>query len=297
MAWASSRFAITITPSPLRGHPAIGLLLVTAAACSSAAPAPRPAAGPPAERPVAAPTASAAPTVAPEAPKPRGPACDKQLIVEVVGTPVWRLPNSTAFGFRAGLRIDADGAPRAYHPDDSKALDSLAHAGSPGKWTGLVTDTGKPDGKPIVQTRADPAPGYYVSTTALFDKTKPVKSPKRYVDATKVPYIALPEQAKEWGAELGDLAVVLNAKNGRVAFAIFADLGPPAKLGEGSIALADALGIASGPRDGGVQTNVIYVVFPKSGKGTPRSPEEIDRETKKLFDALGGRTALGTCFR
>lgn len=275
---------------------AIGLFLAHAAACSSNSsvpPPPVPAAGPPPEQRAA--TAEAPPIA--EAPKPRVPTCEKELLVDVVGTPVWRLPKSTAFGFRAGMRIDADGAPKAFHKDDSKALDNLANAGSPGKWTGILTHNGKPDGKPVVQGRADPAPGYFISTTALFDKKKPVKSPKRYVDASKVPYVALPEQAKEWGAALGDFAVVLNTKNGRIAFAIFADVGPPAKLGEGSIALADALGIASSPKDGGVQANVVYVVFPKSGKGTPRSPEEIDREGKKLFDALGGRTALGTCFR
>jgi hypothetical protein len=71
---------------------------------------------------------------------------------------------------------------------------------------------------------------------------------------------------------------------------------PPAKLGFGSVALADAVGIASSPKDGGVPAGVVYVVFPKSGNGAPRSPDEIDREGKKLFEALGGRLKVGTCF-
>ncbi|MFT3770742.1 MAG: hypothetical protein QM820_35410 [Minicystis sp.] len=218
---------------------ALALLLVPAAACSSALPPERPAPPAPAvEHAVAAETAAASPaptaTPAPSAAPAHGPpSCPKELITEVVGTPVWRLPNSTAFGFRTGMKIHAAGAPMAYHPDDSKAIDDLAKAGRPGQWTGLVTDNGKPSGKPLIQGRGDPAPGYYVSSTALFDRNKPARSPKRYIDASKIPYVALPEQAKEWGAELGDLAVVMNAKNGRIAFAIFADFSPPAKLGEG----------------------------------------------------------------
>src|SRR5262249_31051865 len=129
------------------------------------------------------------------------------------------------------------------------------------------------------------------------DKNKPVRSPARYVDASTIPYVALPPEAKEWGAALGDFAVVMNARNGRIAFAIFADVGPKSKLGEGSIALAEALGIGSSPKNGGLDAGVIYAVFPKSGNGAPRSAADIDREGKRLFDALGGRPGLAACFR
>jgi hypothetical protein len=91
--------------------------------------------------------------------------------------------------------------------------------------------------------------------------------------------------------------VVLNAKNGRLAYAIFADIGPPAKLGEGSIALADALGIESNPKTGGLPFGVIYGIFTGSGNGMPRKAAEIESEGKRLFDAMGGRKALATCFR
>ncbi len=191
----------------------------------------------------------------------------------------------------------ADGAPRAYHKDDAKALDNLANAGREGEWRALVTDTGKPDGKPVVQGPGDPAPGFFISTTALFDKARPTRSPARYVDASKIQYVAVPPEAMAWGAQLGDFAVVMNAKNGRIAFAIVADVGPPAKLGEGSIALADAIGVASSPKDGGLTGGVVYAIFTKSGTGAPRSVADIDREGQRLFDALGGRLVLATCFR
>jgi len=226
-----------------------------------------------------------------------GPKCDKEVVGELVGTAVWKLPGGSAIGFKSGMRVDPDGAPRAYHKDDGKALDDLVNAGNAGEWRVLVTETGKPDGKPVVQGRGDPAPGFFVSATSLFDKHKPVRSPARYVDASKIQYVAIPPEAKDWGVQLGDIAVVMNAKNGRIAFAIVADVGPPAKLGAGSIALADAVGIASGPRDGGLPGGVVYAIFLKSGNGAPRSAADIDREGQRLFDALGGRPVLATCFR
>jgi hypothetical protein len=247
-----------------------------------------------AEAPESSPSTSAS---EPASQVPQTPGCPKELIVELASVTVWKLPGGTAIAFKSGMMIDADGAPKAYHQEDGKALDLLANAGSEGQWTALVTDTGKPGGKPIVQGRGDPAPGYFVSTTALFDKNRPAKSPARYVDSTTIQYIALPPDAKEWGAKLGDFVVVLNAKNGRLAYAIFADIGPPAKLGEGSIALADAVGIEPNPKTGGLPFGVIYGVFIGSGNGMPRKPAEIDAEGKRLFDAMGGRKALATCFR
>ena len=37
------------------------------------------------------------------------------------------------------MTIDADGAPNAYHPDNT-GLDDLANAGTPGRWEGLAKD-------------------------------------------------------------------------------------------------------------------------------------------------------------
>lgn len=203
--------------------------------------------------------------------------------------PVWQLPRSKAFFFVSGMTIDADGAPNAYAPDNG-GLDELANAGGPTHWDGIVTDR---DGNPLIQGESDPFPGYYVSCTSLFDKTKPRTEPDRYVDASRMPYIALPrETADRGGARLGDFALVMNLQNGKFSYAIYADIGT---LGEGSVALADNLGISSDARDGGESDGVLYLVFPASGNLQPRPLSEIQTEGKRLFEEWGGIDKLTSC--
>lgn len=223
--------------------------------------------------------------------------CDKVEKLKVGGHSVWQLPAQAAFFYKAGMNIDADGAPKAYHPHSDQGLDKLTYAGESGNWHGIVTDNGKPDGKPIVQGQDDPAPGFFISQTSLEDKTKKRTDPQRYVDATQIPYIALPpEVQKNLNVRLGDLAVVINSKNGQRSEAIFADVGNRQKIGEGSVALADALGISSDPRYGGIDDGVIYMVFPGSGNGKPRSRDEISTEANRSFEAIGGMTQVRACF-
>lgn len=203
--------------------------------------------------------------------------------------PIWRLQDNAAFFFTSGIMIDADGAPNAYNPDDT-GLDDLSNAGQPGHWDGIIADE---EGNPVVQGPHDPFPGYYISCTALSDWTKERVDPTRYVDASKIPYIALPgELARDSGARLGDLAVVVNTRNGRFSYAIFADIG---RLGEGSIALADNLGIWSDARHGGRWAGVQYLVFPGSGEHRPMSIEEINQRTETLFRDWGGIEHVRSC--
>jgi len=57
------------------------------------------------------------------------------------------------------MRIDGEGAPKAYHPRGSPpGLDLLANAGRPGDWFGVVTDR---HGSPVVQKARDPATSFY----------------------------------------------------------------------------------------------------------------------------------------
>jgi len=115
--------------------------------------------------------------------------------------PIGRLPGSSAFFYESGMTIDADGAPNAYHPDNT-GLDDLANAGTPGRWEGLAKDA---DGEPIIQGPNDPFPGYYISATALADRSKPFNDPNRYVDASKIPFVVLPGgMARQLGARPGD---------------------------------------------------------------------------------------------
>jgi hypothetical protein len=170
--------------------------------------------------------------------------------------------------FTAGMTIDADGAPNAYGPKN-RGLDFTANARGRGGWVALVTN---PKGRPVLQ-RTGPYRGYYVSTTSLQQQDiKDPRNPKKYLDATRIPYIALPPDfAREFGISLGDLAVVVNVENGRTAYAIFADVGPRGKIGEGSIALANKLGIPSNPRHDSVLNGVTYLVFPGSGSSKWKS--------------------------
>jgi hypothetical protein len=94
--------------------------------------------------------------------------CKKSKLFTAQSIVAWSAPApGRGFFYKSGLAIDADGAARANHPNDQLGLDSLAHAGHRGNWWALVTDNEKTSGTPVVQGPADPAPGYYVSTTAL----------------------------------------------------------------------------------------------------------------------------------
>jgi hypothetical protein len=205
---------------------------------------------------------------------------------------VWRQAEGSAFFFESSLSVDADGAPNAYHPNNH-GLDDLANAGAPGTWSGLAADK---DGNPFIQGPDDPYPGYYVSSTSLSDWTKNANDPTRYVDASRIPYIVLPEGIEtQTRAHLGDLAEVFNLQNGKSSHAIYADTGPADRIGEGSVSLAESLGLWSDARSGGTMRGILYLVFPGSGNGSPRPIEEIDAEAEKLFQAWGGNTQLIAC--
>jgi len=203
-------------------------------------------------------------------------------------TTIYGLKGKKGISWKGKFDVDADGAPNAYGPAGScKALDYLANAGKPGNWWGIVTV----NGKPYVQKTGDPYPGCYVSTTSLLDGTYPATSTKRYVDSNTIPYIVLNSLAmKNSGAKLGDFAYV--EYNTKSSFAIVADVGPSGKIGEGSIALAKALGITSNPKAGGVSKGVKFVVFPGSGNGKPRTLSEIHDLGDDAFENWGGEEAL-----
>jgi hypothetical protein len=195
--------------------------------------------------------------------------------------------DESAFFYEAGLEIDADGAPYAYHPDGRSGLDYLGNAGRPGDWWALVTDNGKPNGNPVIQTPSDPAPGFYVSTTSLENTTVVRRDPLRYVNAETINFIVLPG-GLNLGEKLGDLAVVIHPGTESVSYAVYADVGPAHKIGEGSIALANALGLPSSPKTGGVGHGIVYIVFPGSAQTFPLSQPDIDKTSAALFAKWGG---------
>ena len=115
------------------------------------------------------------------------------------------------------------------------------------------------------------------------------------LDARYVRYFVLPEgfngQGSHPAVRLGDVAAVLY--NGTLTYAIYGDVGAADdglgnQLGEGSMALADALGIPNDPANGGAVNGVVYIVFPGSGPGDVLSSDDINSIGHRLFTAAGG---------
>lgn len=166
----------------------------------------------------------------------------------------------------ADMDVDGDGAnghnggkpcyaPRNY---GKPTLDDLAMAGHPGNWWGVVTDTGRGDGTPLIQGLDMPAPGAYISQTSytlLGPDGAPLAngSPDKYLDSDRVPFIVLPLLA----AQLAGAEIVLGCQsfvryNGSWAPCVVGDKGPTRKIGEGSPALCRAIGVNPSARNGGV---------------------------------------------
>lgn len=183
-----------------------------------------------------------------------------------------------------GLNIDGDGAPNCYGPHGG--LDYLANAGGPGDWYGVVTDA---QGNPVVQGPEDPYPGMYVSPTALRDHDRPATDPRAYVNSDEVPYISVPRNAiKDYGVKLGDVGFVYCRATGQFSPVIVADVGPRNKWGEGSMALARALGLPSSPRNGGTGAGVVCCVFTRTGRGWPRTLSDVASQVQARLNELGG---------
>jgi len=217
------------------------------------------------------------------------------LLATIGGVQVRR--TGDVISYTSELQIDADGSPRASHPTSAWGLDRLANAGHPGNWWGLLTDTGKPDGQPLLQGAYDPAPGFYISTTSLCDSTTRDyrwNDPRKWVDSETIPFIVLPGghpqilgDSASGAARLGDFAVVVNLSNGKKAAALVADVGPSDHIGEGSIALAAALGVHADARTGGASGNILTLVFAGSRltPAWPHSLSDINAQVATLVSA------------
>jgi hypothetical protein len=148
--------------------------------------------------------------------------------------------NGIFMDYTAKMSIDGDGGYRTYHEDDSVALDYLANAG-------------EADGDPVKQKNSDPCPGYYVSPTAYEHVDYAHTDPRRYLDSENVIFSVTPPQLRQLVGPvvLGCQVRMENLENGKVVWGLVGDVGPKDKLGEASIAAAEALGIPSSPKNGG----------------------------------------------
>jgi hypothetical protein len=214
--------------------------------------------------------------------------CSKTYLTNIESNNVYKHNSSGFILYKAKMAIDADGHPCAYGPNDS-GLDYTANAGYPGNWWGVVTDV---NGNPIIQGPSDPCPGMYVSTTSLYNSTYAITNPNRYVHSGNVPYYVVPNSLKTMsGLYMGDVGYIYNTQNGLGSFAILADIGPSGKLGEGSMQLAQRLGINPNPKTGGTSSPIIYyILFPNSGFGQGKIPSnsQIDSIGNIRFYPAGG---------
>lgn len=218
----------------------------------------------------------------------------------VGGVPMRQLNGESTFYYLSDLDVDADGSPNAYAPNNT-GIDYLGNAGSPGNWWGIATDS---SGTPYVQGQYPagsyaPYPGFYVSTTSLEDSSYASYDVRRYANAVNVTFFVLPS-GKSCGARLGDLAYIYWTKDGRSAFAMYADVGPSSSIGEGSVALHESLGnnpySSSGRVVNGIDGNTVYtLVFPGSGTGKLLSQQDVNKLGSNAFEAWGGSSRFQSC--
>lgn len=212
-------------------------------------------------------------------------------------TQLYRVPDASAYLYVTDfMTIDADGAPQAYHPDDT-GLDALKHAGYPGTswWKNVLVTDPDDHGKPYIVPSGKHS-GYYLSMTSLRDRTKAVTDHARYVDAARVPYLVFPVTfSKIMGVgDLGDIGVAVNIATGCYSPFVVADIGPKNHpLGEVSIRLAERLGGKNVcPRMGLEKSlgDILYIIFPGSGKNYPwpHSKDRLDGIADNLLASIGG---------
>jgi hypothetical protein len=213
-------------------------------------------------------------------------------------TPVWQLPGKAGYFYAAKMSVDADGAPRAYHPLDKRRPDNHTRA------LDWLTNLSSSD-RHGVQGRSGVGPesGFIISGTALHNPDFPVNDTRRWVDAETIPYIVLisnfPRALRVPIIKLGDCAMVIDLVSGASTAAIFADVG--AAVGEASVKAALNLGLDPTksrfpPKVRGFDQDFLYIVFPDSQIRPPWNTEEIESVARSKFETWGGMEQVKTCF-
>jgi len=216
--------------------------------------------------------------------------------------------------FQTKMSCDVDGAPNAYHPDnDDLALDVIDSAGGKRK-DGLPNGALIEPPAPNVVVYVNGAPyiqpdgmfkGYYLSETSLENEALPPIDPARYLDATKIQYVVLPDGFFS-DVDLGDLVVVFDPSTNKYAFAVYGDVGPGTESGEASLATLQRLGLPavdgkSSPGEG--RNDLFYLVFPKSAwrwnqnQRWPLTQNLIDRAGNREFRKWGGTKRIQAAMR
>lgn len=185
------------------------------------------------------------------------------------------------------MDVDVDGAPNAYGPPGSQALDVLINAHylsrTDQKIVGYLTDA---HNQPVLQGPNDPFPGYYISQTAFADINNPnERDPRGYLDARKINYVVRGDQAERRGVKVGDFVSVYSKRTGKSAFAIVGDTGNPSG-DEGSLHLLQELGypFQDGVSDAVERAEILVRFYPNSNPTHQFffSQSELDRAATKL---------------
>ncbi|WP_175651822.1 glycoside hydrolase family 75 protein [Pseudomonas sp. Marseille-P9899] len=154
--------------------------------------------------------------------------------------------------------------------------------------------------------------GFFVSQTSLRLSAGSTCDPSIYVDSLSINAVVHPRLTK-WSSQGivtdgGDLVVLRNRNNGKIAYAIHGDRGPEGKLGEGSIALTSNLSgtpVLSTDSYKEIKklslASVDYLVFPASdvvrhfGKTETITQDKIDQYGTEIFEQWGGVARLNAC--
>lgn len=173
--------------------------------------------------------------------------------------------------YTADADIDADGAngqndAQAAYMVGDQGSESLANGGM--RMVGTKVVCAHEWARSIVLLDTDNEPkvfpgGVIASTTWYRNRALPASDPKSYVDAQTIPYVVVPPLVVT-----SVIGVVRGCKarvtwQGNSVDCVVADLGPTNRIGEISIAAADALGMNSSPRNGGIdRAEVFYELWP-----------------------------------
>ena len=245
------------------------------------------------KQPVAPPAAASHAILAEAAPATAAPALETVRTVSDgphKAIKVQRIVGTTPLFFQAKIACDADGAARAYHPDnDPQALDLVKNATEDSR---RFIQGKKKNGR----IGKGPRPGFFVSATSLGHGD--AWDADAFVDAEFIPYIVLPSHFAD-GVTNGTLCTVVNLNNFRSIGAIVADSNP--KVGEASVRAVIALHVNDpampitdlAKRGGDAKDRYVYIVYPGEAlaarAAAPHWPaEDIAARTDPLFAAWGG---------